>query len=107
MNWHWWIEIKSPLRVGLFLAAVALLAIVAWSLPPEAWYPVGYRRRMFTPAAAMCCFWLTGWFVLLFVRAEDLNVLHAFNYQKILRSLGVIAILLGFLAGVFTVARYW
>ena len=49
----------------------------------------GRPRRTLNLPVLMFASWIGGWFLLLFVRGEDLHVLAPFDYQALIRVLAV------------------
>lgn len=109
MTPHYWIDMRSVTRVAVFVIAVGLIITFWIALPAEvkslALRP--QRRGVLSLPAMMFVGWLGGWFLLLFVRAEDLHVITPFNYQALNRVIAVLLIasalgVAGFLSFAFT-----
>ena len=85
MSAHYWIEARAK-RVAVFAAIVVLLALFWFNLPAEVKGGLGgFGRRVPSLRGLMFLGWIGGWFVLLFVRAEDLNIVSPFDYQGLTR----------------------
>ena len=89
--------------MAVFVAAIALLAFFWMSLPSEikdmAFRPG--RPRLFRLPVVMFGGWIAGWFLLLFVRAEDLHVRSPFDYEALKRVVAAVLILIAAAIAVF------
>lgn len=91
MSPHYWIEIRSVKKIGLFVLAVVSIAIF-WSLLPAEIKEAAFRRNRRGVASLpvmMFIGWVGGWFLLLFVRGEDLHVTAPFDFQALSRVIAV------------------
>jgi hypothetical protein len=103
MSAHYWIELRNWRRVVLFSAAIVLLALFWHNLPPDVKGGIGhYGRGIMNPRNFMFAGWIGGWFTLLFLRVEDLNVLAPVDYQGLCRVLSCLLI-----AGALTIAGFY
>ena len=91
MSPHFWIEFRGARKIAVFLAAIILVALFWWTLPDELRKMALHRapRRAANLPALMAAAWIGGWFILLFLRGEDLQVLAPFNYQTLIRVIAV------------------
>jgi hypothetical protein len=109
MSPRYWIEFRSPARIALFAAAIALIAIF-WSVLPDEVKAIAFSRvprRVPSLPRMMFTGWVGGWFLLLFVRGEDLHVMAPFDFQGLARVIAV-AMICGALAivGFFSIAFF-
>lgn len=90
---RFWLEFP-PSRIALFVAAAIALGIFWSLLPPEIRQELfaDHGRRVGNPPRLMFGCWLTGWFLVLFVRAEDLNILAPIQVQAWCRIGGALLI---------------
>jgi hypothetical protein len=93
MKLRWWIEISGKKKLLVFALVILAIAVFCTYLPAEAWR---VRRRQLIPfPITMSLAWIAGWFLLFFVRAEDLHILAPFDYQGATRVLGILLIASG------------
>ena len=103
----WWIEFRGR-KILLFAAFFVLLMLFLWVLPPEAWRNRGFGRRGFIPfPVTLSILWLGGWFLALFLQAQDPYVTYGFDYGRLYRAGGIAAAALGLCGGIFLAVRYW
>lgn len=107
MSARHWLEFGSVNEVALF-AIIFLAIIVFWALLPTEVKDVALgssrrfgRARWLSLPAFMFVGWIGGWFLLLFVRVEDLHVMAPFDYQKLYRLIAVMLILAALAAAAF------
>lgn len=100
---HYWLEFR-PKKVALFVAVVVLILWLWFILPPETtqYIPGRFKRRFIPLSVYMVIAWTAGWFMLLFVRVQDMKLTAPFPYQDwnrviacslILASLAIAALL--------------
>jgi len=109
MSPHYWIEFRGVRKIALFGLMVVLLAIF-WSLLPAELRAAAWRRHhrgVPQLPALMFAGWVGGWFLLLFVRGEDLHVMAPFDFQALVRviALALIAAALA-IVGFFSLAFF-
>jgi hypothetical protein len=90
MSPRYWIEIRNPKKIALFAVAIVVIAIF-WSVLPQDIKSAASRhyRRGVSLAELMFTGWVGGWFLLLFVRGEDLHITAPFNFQALTRVIAV------------------
>jgi hypothetical protein len=106
MSPRYWLEFRVK-KVALFLAALGLIVAFWWIMPAEVQQELfRYRgRRIANLPFLMFLAWLSGWFLILFVRAEDLQVMNPSDIQSWCRAAGALLILASLLiAGFFSMA---
>lgn len=96
MKPHFWLEFPKR-KVVLFSAVVAAVLVVWLFLPTEVVDEISFRRTR-----KILTGWLGGWFTLLFVRVEDLNIQAPANIQSMVRWIAICAIIFSVLFGGFT-----
>jgi hypothetical protein len=98
---HYWIEFRDKKKIALFIAAMVLLGLF-WFVLPADLKAVAFsgRRRVFRLGEMIVVGWIGGWFLLLFVRGEDLRLSAPFDYQSLTRGIGVLMILTSVVLGV-------
>ncbi|MCF3650679.1 hypothetical protein, partial [Synoicihabitans lomoniglobus] len=87
MSPHYWIDVRSKRRLLVFTVATALI-VGFWSvLPEEIRASLSHARgRWITNLPFFMFFgWIGGWFILLFVRGEDLHITAPFDFQGFTR----------------------
>jgi hypothetical protein len=91
MSPHYWIEFRSVKKIALFVCLVGLVAIFWFVLPADAKEVVmrPRRRGIWSLPAMMTVGWIAGWFLLCFVRAEDLHVAAPFNFEALNRVIAL------------------
>ena len=91
MSPHFWIEIRSVKKITLFVVAVVLIAVFWFVLPAEIKEVAfrRYRRGVASLPVMMFIGWVGGWFLLLFVRGEDLHVTAPFDFQALSHVIAV------------------
>ena len=102
MQPHFWIDWKRPVRVVIFVAALVAIACY-WSYLAHT-IVGGIRVPHGGPGEfiqIMFIGWVGGWFLALFVRAEDLNLITSYPYESACRAIGGLMILAGIGAGAF------
>lgn len=91
----------------MFIAALLASLVFVAVLPDAAWIASGRRTLRLVPVPiAVAVVWQAGWFVLLFIRVEDLNVAMPWDYQLICRWIGAVAIAGATLVGALVVVRF-
>lgn len=86
MSPHYWIEFRGRRKIALFVVMAALLAAFCFILPPEIRSMAFHSPRHITSLGGwMTIGWLGGWFLMLFVRAEDLHLMAPFDFQGLNR----------------------
>jgi hypothetical protein len=103
MSPHYWIEVRSMKKMAVFVAAVIAVAIF-WSVLPTEIKEESLRRSSRGVAnlpVVMFIGWIGGWFLLLFVRAEDLHITAPFDFQGMTRITAVAMIGVSLLIGGF------
>ena len=108
MSPHYWLEFRVK-KVAVFIAAVGLIVAFWWIMRAEIQEELfRYRgRRIANLPFLMFLTWLTGWFLILFVRAEDLQIAAPADIQAWCRAVGVLLILASLLiAGFFSLALF-
>lgn len=103
MKPHCWIEWRKPRRIAVFVAALVAIAFF-WSHVVtglrDAGAFVGRRGGLSNFVGIMFIGWVGGWFLLLFVRAEDLSF-TSYPYQSACRAIGGLMILAGVASAAF------
>lgn len=103
MKPHFWTDFRSIKRVMLFLFCVAVLVLFCIQLPSAAFVP---RRRGLPLSWLTSACWLGGWFVILFLRVEDLHVRLPFDFQPFYRFVGGLMVTGALLMAVVLWAMY-
>jgi hypothetical protein len=90
MSPRYWVEFRSTKRITLFAVTIVLIAIF-WSALPADLKAAAFRgrRRVFTLGELMFIGWIGGWFLLLFVRGEDLHQNAPFDFQALSRVIAL------------------
>jgi len=103
---HYWIEVGAK-KIAVFALAVVFIATFWSILPSELRAEMGrhHPRGIANLPFMMFVGWLGGWFMLLFVRAEDLHVTAPIDIQGLVRLIAG-AMIVGALAiaGFFSIA---
>jgi hypothetical protein len=92
---NFWLDFKST-RAVLAFSLLTLAFVSFWfCLPAEVRHLYsGYiQGRMSGLPQYMFIGWIGGWFTVLFVRAEDQNIVTPFAYQSLCKIIGVLMIL--------------
>lgn len=108
MSPHYWVEFPAK-KVALF--SVVTVAIVGFwtTMPPDVQKELFHFRGRFigNPPFVMFVTWLGGWFVLLFVRAEDVHVTAPVDIQAWCRVVGAVLVLVsGLIAGFYSLSLF-
>lgn len=107
MTPRYWIEFRGTKKVGLFVAMVALLWLFLAKLPGDISDAPLHSSRGPRLMSTMVMLWVGGWFLALFVRAEDLDLTTNFDYQTLNRIIGGFMILLALgIAGFFSISFF-
>jgi hypothetical protein len=104
MRPHCWIDWRRPKRIAVFAAAVILISIF-WSYVAANIQTGNIRGRFVGGPSrfAMYMFvgWVGGWFLGLFVKAEDLNSTTSYPFQSLCHTIAALMVLVGMLSGAF------
>jgi hypothetical protein len=98
MNARYWVEFRGSKKVALFVVAIVALAAF-WQTTVQPVLDDLLRthgslsisraaRRVASSSIVMCVTWIAGWFLALFVRAEDQHVVAPFDFQAVVRLIG-------------------
>lgn len=102
---HFRIEFE-PRALARFLAALAPLAITWFLLPEETRHSV--QRAILNRTGRILLvgpmLWTAGWFMLLFVKGEDLDLLVPSNLPALIKLVGGTIAAVGFVLGVASFA---
>jgi hypothetical protein len=102
MRARYWLDFRETTKVVAFAALTIAIVWFCAALPAEAWKTSrGIRGGGFPPLPlVMLISWIAGWFLVLFVKAEDTRVLAPFDFQTLTRLTGAGLIMVGFCIGV-------
>jgi hypothetical protein len=101
MNPRYWLELRGAFKWMIFVGALSLLAVYWSSLPGELREVMFKKQRgLGSLPVLMICGWCGGWFTLLFVRAQDLNVVSPFPFDQLNRVLAGMLIAASVLIGI-------
>lgn len=102
MSPHYWIEFRGRKKIALFAAAVILFLGFCLILPAEVRSMAFQGPRRITSLGAWMSFgWVGGWFLRLFVRAEDLHLSAPFDFQGLSRVIAALMICMALLIAGF------
>jgi len=101
---HWWIDWTGKKKAAVFILVLAIWILFCFQLQPEAWLP---RVRSLFPAPFLVLIgWAGGWFTLLYLRFEDLNVMRRRDFQTPVRIGAGTAILLALIIAGMALHHY-
>ena len=106
---NYWVSFKDARRIGTFVVAVLAICLFWSLLPADVRHMMGrrYVGRRSGLAAYMFIAWIGGWFTLLFVRAEDRNIVTPYDYKSLCKVVGLLMIVgATFIAGVYVLGYH-
>ena len=105
-----WIEFKGREKIAIFAVTTAIALMFCVFLPSEAWTRMGNSHGRSLPIPplpfVMLFLWIGGWFTLLFLRVEDLNIMLTNDYQRLYRWSSAAVVFVGLCLAGLLYLRY-